>query len=298
MMATDASTYLTDQEVKEIDNVMTRAPDVDLTFMQAFASKQLVNSDAESGEYYVADDDEGSARLLRSLSEAPGIFVAGQKVTYSVYMAGAKFSLKQSDIDMSRALGRSLDTEHVERAKRAVDVKLNKLAYIGDTDFGVPGVLEASGVTSISGTAVSGSSTVASDFIGYFNSLPIQFRSRYPYTLVLPDAIWKLLRKIGNTYNDKSLMTQITDAIPNLTIVSEANLLAGTALSGGTTVGLGDALLIPRSADAVRLPFGRAPTPKMQLYNDVGEIKATVHARMGPPELVFPTAVGKITGLA
>ena len=292
------SSFLTQLEVTEIDNVIKRAPDRDLTFADVFAIKQLANPNAETGWYYVADSDEGSVHLLRSLAECEKIFVSAQKVTYPVYLMGIGYNLKVSDIEASRAWNQPLDTQEVSRATRAVQEKLNKLAYVGDSEFGVPGILSEAGITAITGTTLSSSTTKCNDFIGYFNSLPVIYRNRFQYTLVVADREYKELVKIGNTYNDKSVADQLKAAIPNLTIaMPEVNLDAGTALYDGSTVAAGTALLIPKAVEACNMPLAKAPNTTMKMYEDIQEIKGTVNARAGPVEVIFPTSIGKITGL-
>ena len=299
MMKNDAaSSFLTEQETKEIEDITLRAPDVDLTVFEVFPFRTLLNPNAKSGEYNVADDDEGSANLLLSLKDAERIFVSGQQVTYSIYDTAIAWELKFSDIETSRSWGRPLDAEVISRATRKVNEKINSLAYVGDSKFGVPGILEASGLTSIAGGTVNNTGAPANEFITYFNSLPAKFRTRFPYKLVLNDSVWKQLQVIGNTTNDKSIMTQILEAIPNLSIVSpEANLDAGTALSAGGTVGLGDALLVPQDVGTIRMSIAKSPRSIQKDYEDDAEVRGKVHARIGVVEPIFPTATGKITGL-
>lgn len=293
------SSYLTQEELKEIENVALRAPDVDLTWADVFAVKTMQNPHAKSGEYTLADADEGNARLLQSLSQAEKIFVSGQKVTYSVYTAGIAFELDMADIEASRVWGKPLDTEVIQRATRKVNEKINSMAYSGDSEFGVTGLTEASGVTAISGTDLDGySGNVASLFITYFHGLPSQYRNRFPYSLVLADQEWAKLQKIGNTTNDKSIATQIQEAIPNLKIsMPEAELTAGVTLGGGTTVADGTGLFVPKDASALRMAIAMSPRASTMDYPDTQQVKGSVWARIGTAELVFATAVGKITGL-
>ena len=290
-------TFLSEEEVKNIEEVTYRIPDSDLTAFRVFEFRTIANPNAETDSYDVADTDEGSAKLLRNLSEAPGLMVTKQRVAYNLFLEGVSWELKFSDIANSRTWGKPLDTEVIERATQAVNQKLNDVAYKGDAEFGVTGILEATGVTAITGTDIDGMTTVASNFVAYFNSLPAVFRKK-PYSLVMADKEYVKLTKFGNTYNDKSIINQILDAIPNLIeIVSETTFTAGTVLSAGGTVANGVAMFIPKDKGLVRVPIAKSPNTTMQTNTAYETIKGVANARGGPVEVIFPTSIGKITGL-
>jgi len=298
MKAQDTSGYLTKEEVESIELETMREPDRDLTFNQVFEIMPLDSPFAKTSVYYVADDDEGSAKLLNSLSQAEKIMVTGQRVTASIYDTAIAFELEMDDIETSRSWGKPLNTEFVQRSVRKVNEKLNSLAYLGDTDFGVQSLLDASGLTDITGTDIDTMTDVASEFIGYFNDLPVKFRTRYQYKLVLADQEWKKLQKRGNTYNDKSVAQLIQEAIPNLEIVPpEVSLDSGTEYASGGTVSSGTGFFIPKSKEAVRMPLAMSPVAYTDSDNSIRKVKGTVRARAGPLEIVFPTAIGKISGL-
>jgi len=290
------NSYFSKEELQEFDKVLSRPPELDLTFDQVFNIKRGQNKLTKQGFYDVKDDTERKAAFVMSLAHAKKINVSKNRVSFFVYDDAVAYDLNMDDIETTRASNMPIDTESLTDATRDVNETLNTLAYAGDVTFGLPGVLTASGVTTITGADIDLSSNVANDFIGYFNSLPRKFRSR-PYTLVLADAEYKKMVKIGNTYNDKSVIDQILAAIPNLEIVVETNLTAGTVLSDGTTLDAGVALLIPKVQEWVRMRLFMAPELKTGIYNDVGLVKNTVRARAGPVELVFPSSVGVIDTL-
>lgn len=296
----DADSYLSEEEVKNIEQVTVRAPDEDLTFAKVFAIKQLKNPYAEEGSYYLANDDEGVAQFLQSLKQAEKIRVDGDKVTYPVYKDAIGWELEMDDIENAKTWGRKFDVESVERAKRKVEEHMNQVAYVGDTKYGTTGIYEASGVTAISGTDIDNSSDPASDFIGYFYSLPKKFRDKYKYNIVMADSDYIKLMKRGNTYNDKSTKQIIMEALSGklLDIMSDSDMASGTATGGGSTVSAGVAMLIPNSKDAVNIPLGMSPRTTRGIDEENRIVAGKVYARYGPPELVFPTAVGKITSLS
>jgi uncharacterized linocin/CFP29 family protein len=299
----DTGSYLTKEEVQLIQQVTERAPDRDLTFNQVFAIESIPNPDAEEHGYFIAEDDEGEAKLVQKLESYPMLSVSNRRVTYPIYKAKLGFVIPEEDIAASRSFGKPLNTEYVERVTRAINVKLNKLAYIGDSQFGVPGVLEASGVTAITGTSWAVTTKdLANEVITYVNALPAIYRMGN-YRLVLADKEWKRLNSYFNSsaaVGGQSHLERIRSALPNLTIVPpEINLDSGTVLSDGTTtVADGTALLIPADRKLCRMTLAKAPYARTE-NNIVDEaVKGAVAARAGIVETPFPTAIGKITGLA
>lgn len=298
----DTGSYLTKEEVQLIQQVTERAPDQDLTFNQVFAIESIPNPDAEEHGYFIAEDDEGEAKLVQKLESYPQLKVSNRRVTYPIYKAKLGFVIPEEDIAASRSWGKPLNTEYVERVTRAINVKLNKLAYIGDSAFGVPGVLEASGVTDITGTSWAVTTKdLANEVITYVNTLPVVYRT-LPYTLVLANTQFV---KLTGFYNgsgfigDRSHFERIRAALPNLSIVNEINLTAGTVLSdGSSTIASGTALLIPKDRRLCRMTLAKAPYARISNDTTDEAVKGAVAARAGIVETPFPTAIGKITGLA
>jgi len=295
-----ANGYLFNREVEEIENVVMRQPDLDLTFSQVFAAKQLANPEAELSKYSVADDDVGSAKLLRKLSDYPRMSVSGSEVSSQIYKVGIAFEIPTEDVENSRRWSRPLDTEFAERATRKVDEKLIALAFVGDTDFGVAGVLELSGVTTYSGTSLNNSSlNLTDELTNSINAIPVRFRSR-PYSLVIADQEWKRLVKIGNSFSNQTWLEMFKSAHPNISVVKEANLDALTALAGGGSVASGTALLVPKDKELCRMPIGMLGK---LLFNQADpafaeKVEGKVKARVGAVEAPFPTSIVKITGWA
>jgi hypothetical protein len=291
---------LTKEELDFIEQITLRAPDEDLTFNRVFAIKAIPNPNAESHQYFIAETDEGAAELVTELEKAPNLAVSNSRVTYPVYKAKVKGFLPVATIQASRAWGTPLDVEQVTRMKRSVDEKTNQLAYVGDSKFGVPGILSASGVTTHTGTnwATSGLD-LANEVIAMVNAIPRKYRGR-AYSLVLGDTEFKRLSLFFNSsaaVGDRSHIERIRAAAPNLQIVNEATLDAGTELYNGTTVAAGTAILVPRDETLVRMSVAKAPYTLTENKVVDEAVELAVAARIGIVETPFPTAIVKVTGL-
>ena len=297
----DSGSYLTKEELEQIEQVTEREPDRDLTYAQVFPINALANPNATTHEYFIAEDDEGAAELVSKLESYPMLSVANKRVSYSIYKTKIGFHLPVEDIETSRAWNAPLQTVNVQRALRKVEEKINKIAYIGDESYQVPGILSASGVTSISGTDWSTANLdIANEVISYMMKMPVIYRQR-PYSLVLADAEYQKLMNYFNSSSavgDRNHMERINSALPNLTISSpEVNLDAGTVLYDSGTVAAGTALLIPDDNTLVQMSIAKAPYTLTENKVVDEAVKGAVAARIGIVETPFPTAIGKITGL-
>lgn len=296
------SGHLTKEEVTFIENAAKRAPDEDLTFPKVFQPLLMANPNAETGEYRVLTD-LGVASLVRRGSRFNKLKINGDKITYSVDEVGIEYGIQKSDIQSARTFGRPLNIEYVERAKRATDEKINILCYRGDTEFGeFPGILELSGSTTYSGTALTTASlNIVNEVINAFQSIPQKFRGR-KYSLVVADQEWKIMTKIVDNSSNASIADLVQRSLPNLTVVSETQYTAGLELSDASTIASGTASLIPNDRELVRLPVAK-PTNSIIDSNSQSnafekELRGRVEARLGPISVPFPTAVVKITGWA
>lgn len=302
MMANDETySYLTKEEMQAIEQMTERAPDDDLTFSRVFAIEQIPNPNATSHQYFIAEDDEGAAELVTALESAPGLSVSNSRVTYAVHKIKLKAGLAVEDIQASRSWGVPLNVETLNRVKRKVDEKINQLVYVGDTKHGVPGLYSGSGFTAISGTDWSASGLdLANEVITAMSSLPRIYRNR-PYTLVLGDTEYKRLMLYFNSSSavgDRSHMERIKAAYPNLEIVNESYLDAGTTIYSGGTVATGVGFLVPKDKTLARVAIAKAPYVLNENKVVDEMVEMAVAARVGVVECPFPTAIGKITGLA
>ncbi len=297
-MQTDAS-HLTDLEVKEIEALAIRAPDEDLSYSAVFQAKLLTNPSAETGNYTVVTDS-GEAEVVRRGSRYAKLTISGTEVSYILESFGIEFEIYKDDIKASKMFGRPLDMEYVERAVRAAQEKLNKIAYVGDTKFGtLPGVVELSGVTAITGTDLDTANlNLFNEVQIALNSIPSKYRRRN-YTLVVADKEFKKFTAIGNTTTDDSWLTMIEKNIRNLKVVMDDEIIAGAALAGGGTIATGTAMLIPYEKTLARLPIAKelkAVMDKNSITNEYEEaVRGKIAGKVGPVEVPFPAAVGKIT---
>ena len=294
MQKDENGSYLTKEEVEFIEQTTLRAPDEDLTYAQVFPITRIPNPNAKSHDYFIAETDEGAAELVNALEDAPNLKISNEQVTYPVHKIKLKAGLGVEEIETSRSWNTPLDVATLTRVKGAIDDKTNALAYVGDQKFSQPGILSGSGFTSITGTNWGvASKDLANDVISMMNSLPRIYRKR-PYTLVLADTEWKRLQSYFNNttaVGDRNHMQRIQAAFPNLSIVNEANMDAGTVLYDASTVALGVALLIPKDNTLVQMTVAKAPYVLNENHIVDEKVLMAVATRVGIATVCFRTAL-------
>ncbi len=262
----------------------------------------MKNPNAKSGEYYVESDDSVLATFVTRLRDAKNVTVQGRQVTYSTYRPALSYNLEMAEIEQSRIYNTPIDIRVVRRMVRKIWNKMNSFAWVGDSEYGVGGVVDSiSSMTTSVGADISAMTTpsaIANTFIKAFQDLPAKYRENYTYNLVMPDAVLKYVKQIGNQTNDKSAFNQILDSISQVkSILPEGQLDEATATGGGSTVAKGIAFFVPTDEDATRIPIGYLPRNHMEAKPKDQEIDGSGEARMGPVELTFPEAYLYVTTL-
>lgn len=286
-------------EIEEIEKVAMKAPADILTYATVFQPLLMTNPNVETGKYTVRTKS-GDAEIIRRGTDFPKMKINGNEVTYSFYEIGISYAVNKDDIALAKSFGRPLNLEYVEEAVETTFNKMNSFVYRGDSQFGIGGVLELSGVTAISGTDLDTASLNLYDEVRTtMDSLPVKYRNK-PYYLVVADAEDIKFNKIGNDYRNESWKKIIEDNIKNLTIIVEEQFDAGLALAGGGTIVAGTAMLIPNDKKLARLPVAKpvkSIVSKTSVQDDyLEDIEGKVKGRIGPVEVPFPTAIAKITG--
>lgn len=148
-MASDGARFDSAEEAsvffaRELDYVKTKSYDVqypELTALNLFPISHEVDAGAESTTYYTYDKS-GMARIIDNYStDLPRADVTGKPTTVQIRSLGDSYGYSVQEMRASRLAGKSLDTRKGESARYQVDSATNKLAWAGDEDHGLLGVL-------------------------------------------------------------------------------------------------------------------------------------------------------------
>lgn len=235
--AEDASLYF----ARELDYIKAQSYDVEypeLTALSLFPISNEVNPGAETVTYY-SYDKTGVAKIINNYAtDLPRADVKGKPSTGYVKSVGASYGYSVQDMRASRMASKSLDVRKAEAARYAVDFELNRIAWAGDKENGLIGVLSPENdiplytVPNGASGKTSWESKTADEILADLNGMQKQVSRttknvERPDTLVLPADVYIDIstRQIPNTgYTVKKFLLENAPYLKD--IVSAAELQA------------------------------------------------------------------------
>lgn len=118
-----------------------------------YKALQLIPISGEGGPGAVAItyrqmDRVGLAKVVNTYSkDFPRVDVRGKEFTQKVQSLGDSFGWNVQEIRSAEMQGLSLDTMRAKAAREAIMAKLNKIAWFGDSEYGLKGLLYHPSVT-------------------------------------------------------------------------------------------------------------------------------------------------------
>ena len=138
--AEDASVFF----ARELDFVKTQSYDVEypeLTALSLFPQSSEADPGAETITYYTYDKT-GLAKIIDNYStDLPRADVTGKPSFAKIKSIGDSYGYSAQEMRASRLAGKSLDARKAESARLAIDTKNNQIAWRGDEESGLMGVL-------------------------------------------------------------------------------------------------------------------------------------------------------------
>ncbi|MFG6334793.1 MAG: DUF2184 domain-containing protein [Lachnospiraceae bacterium] len=129
---------------RELDFVKTKTYDVEYPEMTALALFPVTSEVPEGAETftYYSYDKTGMARIINNYAtDLPRADVKGKPVTGYVKSVGDSYGYSVQEMRASRMAGKALDVRKGESARYAMDYAVNKIAWAGDRDNGLVGIL-------------------------------------------------------------------------------------------------------------------------------------------------------------
>ena len=197
--AEDASIFF----ARELDYVKKETYDVEypeFTALKLFPVSHEVNEGAETVTYYTYEKT-GFAKLISNYAtDLPRADVKGKPSTAPIKSIGDAYGYSMQDMRASRMAGKSLDVRRGEAARYQIDRKMNEIAWAGDAETGLPGVLSAnSQIPSYTLSQTSGGSTafadktvdeIVADVTGMIGFMAATTKNvEKPDTVVLPPSV-------------------------------------------------------------------------------------------------------------
>ena len=129
---------------RELDYVKSQSYDVEypeLTALSLFPMSSEVDPGAETVTYY-SYDKVGLAKIISNYAtDLPRADVKGKPTTAIIKSLGASYGYSIQEMRASAMAGKSLDTRKAESARYQIDYLNNKIAWCGDEETGLRGVL-------------------------------------------------------------------------------------------------------------------------------------------------------------
>jgi hypothetical protein len=226
---------------RELEAIKTQTYDVvygDLLYRQLFP----VNSDVNPGATtitYRTYDQVGTANIINSYSsDLPRADVAGKETTIPVRTIAASFGYSAKEIKSAAMANFNLDQRRANAARRAIEEKMNDVAFNGDADSNLPGLFSNTDIPRTDVAVGAGASKAWADktpdeiIFDVNNACGVMYedtlQKESPDTMVLPPAQWNLIWSTPRaTGSDMSIAQWILANSPFI-----RNIVASTEMQG------------------------------------------------------------------
>jgi len=232
--AEDASVFF----ARELDYIKAQTYDVlypEFTALSLFPQSSEVDIGAETITYY-SYDKTGMAKIIHNYAtDLPRADAKGKPTTVPVKSIGAAYGYSVQEMRASRMAGKSLDVRKGDAAKYVIDREINRIAWSGDEDTGLIGVLSPSNDVPVFTlpTNAGGTSTKFVDkspdecladvrnIVAYTANITKSVEQ--PDTLALPtDAFLYLANTPRSAFSDLSILNWILANVSRLKEIVEA----------------------------------------------------------------------------
>ena len=284
---------------RQLDYVKTRVYE---QVMPPLTGLQLVPVSTEVPEWaetftWRMYDEVGMAKFVANYADdLPRADVQGTEQTSRIKDIGASYGYNIAELRASNATGANLPARKGNAARRSIEQLLNRVALVGDTDYGFYGIANHPniGETTITGdwgNAATTGDTILADLITLYNAVLNQsFDNHVPNTLaVTPEARAAIATKRVSDSNGKTVWQFFTEQYPGVEMLSSREL---AGVEGGEDI----ALMYERNADNMSLEL---PMAFNQLAAQARNLELVVPclARSGGVTLYYPLSITKAVGV-
>ena len=289
---------------RELEHIKTRTYDVvyaDLTGLTLIPISSEANPGAETityGQY----DSVGMAKIISNYADdLPRADVVGKEFTAKVKGIGTSYGYSLQDIRAARMAGRPLEQRKANAARLSNDQTVNKIAWFGDAEHGLVGLLTHPNITEYTLPADgTGGSTkfkdktpdqVLRDLNGMVNKvISLTQGVEKPDTLLLPHEVYGdiSVRRIPDT--NTTILKFFLEQSPYI-----KNAVPCPELKGADA-GEDVAVIYKRSSDKLTLeipqPFEQLPVQQKNL-----EFVVPCHSRCAGVIIYYPLSLIKAAGV-
>lgn len=284
---------------RQLDHVKARTYDRKLPPMNGLL---LVHQESDAPEWaetitYRAFSAVGMAKIIANYADdLPRADVQGEETTVPVRTIGDSYGYNINELNASVALGAQLPERKATAARRAIEVKLNQIAMIGDTKYGLfgitnhPNIGATAGVTGDWGNAATTGAQIVSDVDIMYSAVRTQSKGVHtPTRLAIPSSAFAAMNSkyIADT-GGKSAYDVVRAKYPSLQIMDLPELED----VGGDSLSIIGEFSADNAALETVMPFNQLPAQARNL-----ELVVPCMARSGGVSVHYPLAFTKVVGL-
>lgn len=293
----DANVFL----ARELDYVKARTYEKKFPAMVGLQLVPVSNEVPEWAESFVSKvyDQVGIAKIIANYADdLPRADVTATEITTRVKTVGDSYGYNVNELRASQAMGTNLPARKAEAARRAVEIKMNKIALLGDPDYGLFGIMNhpnigvTAGLTGNWADAGTSALDIVADLDTMINAVDNQSNGVHKTnTVALPAAAFAAAgRKYVAESGGKSALQLARDNHPGVRFISatEFNDLNGT----GTSVAIVGEFAEENASFEEVMAFNQLPAQARNL-----ELVVPCLARTGGVTVHYPLAFTKVNGL-
>lgn len=300
---------------RELEHI--KAQTYDIVYPELKAVKYIpVSTDAGAGAEtitYTQYDEVGMAKVISNYADdLPRADVKGKQFTSVVRSVGDAFGYNIQEIRASAMANKNLPTRKANAARRAVDQKINTIAWSARAadgeNAGLIGLLYQPNVTKGTVTTRGGHVTFATKTAEEMyldlckavdDILTLTKGTEIPDTLLLPIAQHSLITStFRSTNSDITVLEAFLKARPYITLVDwvaelkDVNPVPSTGAASNTDV----MIVYKRSLDKLSLEIPQ-PFEQLELERRGLEYITPCHARCGGVIVYYPLSINIVEGI-
>lgn len=229
---------------RELDYVKSQSYDVEypkLTALNIFPVSSEVDPGAETITYY-SYDKVGLAKIISNYAtDLPRADVKGKPTTAIIKSIGDSYGYSIQEMRASRMAGKSLDTRKAESARYQIDYLNNKIAWNGDAETGLKGVLSedndvpryviANGASGSPAWADKTEDEILADITGMLRTMSETTKGvETPDTLAIPESVYITLQNKRIEGTASNLLSYIQSNIPDIVHIERCPELEATSV--------------------------------------------------------------------
>jgi len=208
---------------RQLEYVKTRTYDVkykNLKAMQMIPISTEMNPGASSLVWY-SFSQAGVAKIISDYAhDFPRVDVYATENTIKPYDLGDSYGYSIREVRQAAMAGQNLNSRRANTARRAIDEKMDNLAWFGDSDYNIPGFFNYPGITEYTvPNGAGGSKTWASktaeeinaDLIGITDAISVPTKGREEANQILLPRTQYNLAKNTKITDDKTVLMWFMD---------------------------------------------------------------------------------------